>query len=347
MRAIAVTPGRAASAELIDVPEPAEEDGAVLVRTRAVGVCGTDREIIAGEYGAAPEGEQRLIIGHESLGEVLEAPLSSGLVAGDLVAGIVRWPDPVPCANCAVGEWDMCRNGRFTEHGIKRRHGFLRERWRLPPHRLVKVDAALDDLGVLLEPASIVAKAWDHVERVGSRARWGARKVLITGAGPIGLLAALLAVQRGLDVHVLEQDEDGPKPDLVRALGATYHTSDVEAAGHDADVVLECTGAPDLLFSAMKVPRPNGIVCLLGVSPTGRCASVDAGALSRALVLENNVVLGSVNANRAHWVAAAAALAAADRGWLRAIITRRVPIERCRKALQPDARDVKVVVSFL
>jgi threonine dehydrogenase-like Zn-dependent dehydrogenase len=277
---------------------------------------------------------------------VLEAPAGCGLAPGDLVAGIVRWPDPVPCGNCAVGEWDMCRNGRFTEHGIQGRHGFLRERWRLPADRLVKVAPALGDLGVLLEPASVVAKAWDHVEKIAARARWRPRKALVTGAGPVGLLTALLAVQRGLDVHVLDRAEDGPKPLLVRALGASYHTSDVEAAGRDADVVIECTGAPDLLFEAMRAPRPNGIVCLLGVSPTGRCATVDAGALNRALVLENNVVFGSVNANRAHWHAAADALARADRAWLGALVTRRVPLDRFGEALRREDGDVKVVVTI-
>jgi threonine dehydrogenase-like Zn-dependent dehydrogenase len=346
MRAIVVTPGVERSAALAEVPEPSAEDGPVLVRARAVGVCGTDVEIVAGEYGEAPQGEERLVLGHESLGEVVEAPPGSGLAAGDLVAGIVRWPDPVPCGNCAAGEWDMCRNGRYTEHGIKGRHGFMRERWRLPPDRLVRVDRALGDLGVLLEPASVVAKAWDHVERIGARARWRARKVLVTGAGPIGLLAALLGVQRGLDVHVLDRNEDGPKPRLVRALGATYHVGDVAEAGRDADVVLECTAAPALLFEAMQAPRPNGIVCLLGVSPAGRCASVDAGALNRALVLENNVVFGSVNANRRHWEAAAEALGRADRAWLAGLVTRRVPVERFDAALAREEGDVKAVVTF-
>jgi threonine dehydrogenase-like Zn-dependent dehydrogenase len=346
MRAVVVTPGAKGSAAMAEVPEPVPAEGEVLVRARAVGICGTDAEIVSGEYGEAPPGEERLVLGHESLGEVLEAPSGSGLAPGDLVAGIVRWPDPVPCGNCAVGEWDMCRNGRFTEHGIKGRHGFLRERWRLPADRLVKVAPALGELGVLLEPASVVAKGWEHVERIAARARWRARKVLVTGAGPVGLLAALLGVQRGLEVHVLDRNEDGPKPRLVRALGASYHTSDVEAAGRDADVVVECTGAPGLLFDAMQVPRPNGIVCLLGVSPEGRCATVDAGHLNRVLVLENNVVFGSVNANRAHWDAAAAALARADPAWLGALVTRRVPLDRFAEALGREEGDVKVVVTF-
>ena len=346
MRAIVVTPGAKGSAALADLPPPDAREGAVRIRARAVGICGTDAEIVGGEYGAAPPGEERLVLGHEALGEVLDAPEGSGLAPGDLVAPMVRWPDPVPCGNCAVGEWDMCRNGRYTEHGIHGRHGFLREEWRLPPDRLVKASAALGDLGVLLEPTSIVAKAWEHVERIAARARWRAGKVLVTGAGPIGLLGALLGVQHGLDVHVLDRNEDAPKPRLVRAIGATYHASDVEEAGRDADVVLECTGAPSLLFEAMHAPRPNGIVCLLGVSATGRCASVDAGALNRVLVLENNVVFGSVNANRAHWEAAAAALAGADRAWLEGLVTRRVPLERWREALRREEDDVKVVVTL-
>src|SRR5262249_7194049 len=118
MRAITVSPGVANSARLEDVPPPPVSDGAILVRTLALGVCGTDREIIAGEYGWSPPGQARLVLGHESLGRVEEAPTHSGLVSGDLVVGVVRRPDPVPCPACAAGEWDMCRNGRYVERGI-------------------------------------------------------------------------------------------------------------------------------------------------------------------------------------------------------------------------------------
>ena len=124
MRAITVQPGVADSARLDDVPDPPASAGSVLVRTLAMGVCGTDIEIVHGEYGVAPPGADRLILGHESLGEVIEAPGGSGLHPGQHVAGVVRRPDPVPCASCAAGEWDMCRNGQYTEHGIKGLHGF-------------------------------------------------------------------------------------------------------------------------------------------------------------------------------------------------------------------------------
>src|ERR671919_2714023 len=156
MRALTVTPLTAASARLADVPEPEPSEGSILVEAVAVGVDGTDQEIIEGAYGWAPPGKDRLVLGHESLGRVLEAPTDSGFDAGDLVVGIVRHPDPVPCINCAVGEWDMCRNGRYTEHGIKERDGFIRERYRLQSAMTVKVDPDLERLAVLTEPTSVV-----------------------------------------------------------------------------------------------------------------------------------------------------------------------------------------------
>jgi hypothetical protein len=155
---------------------------------------------------------------------------SGGLRNGDLVVGIVRRHDPVPCANCAVGEWDMCRNGQYTERGIKEIDGYMSERWRIEPEYAMKIDPYLGLLGVLLEPTTVVTKAWEQVVAVGQRAFWEPRTVLVTGAGPIGLLAALVGTQRGLDVHVLDRNESGPKPDLVRALGATYHSGRVSGS---------------------------------------------------------------------------------------------------------------------
>src|SRR5580658_8095501 len=217
MKALTVIPLKAGTAELSDIDEPPLADGPVLVETLAVGICGTDLEILSGAYGWAPPGQERLVLGHESLGRVLEAPAGGDLAAGDLVVGIVRRPDPVPCANCAVLEWDFCRNGQYTERGIKQRNGYCSERYRIEPDFVVKVDPTLGTLGVLLEPTSVVAKAWEEVDRIGGRAHWAPTRAVVTGAGPIGLLAALIAVQRGMEVHVLDQVTAGPKPDLVAA----------------------------------------------------------------------------------------------------------------------------------
>ena len=340
-----MVPEKSGSVALSEVPEPAADEGDVLVDVLAVGICGTDVEITGGEYGEAPPGREQLVLGHESLGRVREAPPDAGVAPGDLVVGIVRRPDPVPCENCAAGQWDMCRNGRYTEHGIKGLDGFMRERYRSPADRLVTVDPALGDAGVLLEPASIVAKAWALVEHAARRTAYRPRTALVTGAGPVGLLAAMIGVQRGLEVHVLDQVTGGPKPGLVGDLCAEYHATPIEELGLLPDVVLECTGVASLVLAAMSRTSVDGITCLTGVSSPGGRRAVDLGGLNRELVLENDVVLGSVNANRSHYESAAAALAAADRGWLDRLLTRRVPLDDYREAFDRDRGDVKVVLA--
>lgn len=344
MRALTVQPETENSARVENVSEPAPKEGAILVETLAVGVCGTDQDIIDGHYGTAPPGRDRLILGHESLGRVLEAPEGSGFAQGDLLAGIVRRPDPVPCPNCAAGEWDMCRNGRYTERGIKGLPGFCAERFRIEPEFAVKVPPALERVGVLVEPASVVAKAWEHVEWIGRRARWEPQRVLVTGAGPVGLLAALMATQRGLEVHVLDLVTEGPKPQLAQDLGATYHTSSVREACPEPDVVIECTGAPRVICDAMHYSAPGGVVCLTGLSSGGPRLTVDFADLNQSLVLENDVVFGSVNANRRHYEAAVESLARADTVWLERMITRRVPLDDWPSVFSGGSDDVKAVI---
>ena len=347
MRAITVVPGRQGSAELTAMPEPPPDDGPILVQTQAIGVCGTDLEIINGDYGWAPPGQERLIIGHESLGRVVEATPGTGFGAGDLVVGIVRRPDPVSCPACAAGDWDMCTNGRYTERGIKARHGYASERYRIHPEYLVAVDPALGTLGVLLEPTTVVAKAWDHIEKIGARSTWAPAKVLITGAGPIGLLAALLSVQRGYDTYVLDLVTEGRKPEMVRRLGATYfHSGDLGEAAAEADIVIECTGFVQMLLQVGPQHVRYRIICLTGVSAAGGESTVDPGLLNRNMVLQNSVLFGSVNANRRHYELAAQALAQADPGWLAGLITRRVPIGQWADAYTRQPDDIKTVLTF-
>src|SRR3954464_8830211 len=343
MRAVTIVPGKAGSQRRDDIGEPAGEQGTLLVRALAVGVCGTDRELIDGDYGEAPPGAERLVIGHESLGRVIEAPPESGFRTGDMVVGIVRHPDPVPCVNCALGEWDMCRNGRYTERGIKQADGFAAERWTNKPDFTIKVNPALGHAAVLLEPASILAKAWEHIERIGRRARWAPCLVLVTGAGPVGLMAALMGMQRGFDVHVMDRNEGGPKPALVKELGATYHR---KFPAFEPDIVVECTGSPAVILNSVTGSAPGSIVCLTGLGGGQRDAQFDVAKLNQSMVLENRVVFGSVNANLRHYHAAAEALAHANRAWLDRIITRRVPLKDWQQAYEKHEGDVKTVLLF-
>jgi threonine dehydrogenase-like Zn-dependent dehydrogenase len=354
-RAVAILSGRwwwrrlglAQSARLEDIPEPPESDGPILVHTWALGVCATDREILEGRYGFAPPSQQRLVLGHESLGAVEAAPEGCGLSPGDLVVGVVRRPDPVPCVACAAGEWDMCRNGRYTERGIKERHGYGAERFRIEPEFAIRIDPALGMLGVLLEPASILAKAWDHTERIGHRAHaWQPRTLLVTGAGPIGLLAALMGMQRDLDVHVLDHNKGGPKEAIVRDLGGTYHSDPSSLERLAPDILMECTGAAALICGCLDATAAAGIVCLTGVTEPGKKFDLDIGRLNRTIVLDNNVVFGTVNANRRHYETAASALARADKNWLGRLITRTVPVERWSEALEHRKGDIKVIIDF-
>jgi threonine dehydrogenase-like Zn-dependent dehydrogenase len=262
----------------------------------AVGVCGTDVEIAEGKYGWAPPGQARLVLGHESLGRVLDPGPSSGLKKGDLVVGIVRRPDPVPCPNCAVGEWDMCRNGQYTERGIKEIHGFMSERWRIEPEYAVKVDPSLGILGVLLEPMTVIAKT-------------------------------------------------GPKPDLVRALGATYHSGSVGDPPLEPDAIIECTGVGAVIADSFQKIGSGGVVCLTGVGQGGRSGYAVADVSAR-VVLRNNVIVGSVNANKRHWYKAFQALARADRAWLSRLLTRCEKPQDFEKALARTPDDIKVVIQF-
>jgi len=170
----------------------------------------------------------------------------------------------------------MCRNGRYTERGIKEIDGFMSERWRVEPEYAVKVDRSLGLLGVLLEPTTVVAKAWEQVRLVGQRALWEPHTALVTGAGPIGLLAALIGQRYGLEVHVLDRVESGSKPELVRALGATYHSGTVLGIGFEPDVVIECTGVGQVIADSIQTVAPGGVVCLTGVGTGGRTVGLPA-----------------------------------------------------------------------
>ncbi len=357
MRAVVVTPREPGSGRLAEVPDPQPRDGEVMVQVHQVGLDGTDAEILQGQYGEAPPGDDYLIIGHESLGRVAEVPSGvEGLSPGDWVVAIVRRPDPVPCRNCAAGEWDMCLNGQYTERGIKGLHGFLAEFYTEAPNYLVKVPAEVSNVAVLLEPLSIVEKAVQQIRRIQDRLVWQPERAVVLGAGPIGLLAGMLLGLEGREVYFYDASEPGAKRGLAVATGANYLWAREHKLGHDlaaeigpVDIVLEATGFGPLTFDAMDMVAPNGIVCLTGVSGGSQKLEVSADHLNLEMVLSNKVVFGTVNANRRHFESGVRHLQEIEVRWpglLSRMITRRLSLDDFGDALERSPGHVKSIVEI-
>ena len=309
MQAIAVFPSQK-RVDLLDIPEP-QLNGRrdVLLKVREVGLCGTDREISSFEYGTPPRGSDHLILGHESLAEVVEVGREvHSFKPGDLVVAMVRRPCPHPdCRPCRGGRPDFCVTGDYTERGIKGADGFLTDYVVEDEAYLVKVPHALADVAVLVEPLTVVAKASDRTQAIfhGLPFEPGPQRGLVLGAGPIGLLGAMLLVADGFGTVVYSRDpEQSKQAELVRSLGAQYVPSSSnsleslrESLGQ-FDVVLEAVGFAPLMVCATQLLRPNGVVALTGVPPENATAELKVGRGLRNLVLRNEVVFGTVNAGR-------------------------------------------------
>lgn len=355
MRAVAVTPRVAGSGRLVQAPQPQPAYGQVLVRVREVGLCGTDHEVLQGQYGESPHGDDLLIIGHESLGQVVEvANGAEGLSVGDWVVAMVRRPDPAPCRNCAAGESDMCLNGGWVERGIKGLHGFLADFYSEAPAFLVGVPQSLARVAVLLEPLSVVEKAVEQIGRIQRRMVWQPGRAVVVGAGPIGLLAAIVLRLEGMEVYVHNRTETGVKRELVEAIGAHYVWAGERRLGRElsqaigpVDVVVEATGYSPLAFDAIDTIGPNGVVCLTGISGGSRNLEVAADRLNLDMVLNNKVVFGTVNSNRRHFESGVRHLGETEARWpglLSRMISRRLPMENFAQATETSSQLIKSVV---
>ncbi len=347
VRAVVVMPGNEGSAQLTEMPDPQPRDGECLVRVLEVGVDGTDREIDGGEYGEAPEGEQGLIIGHESLGRVERVP--DGVESpreGDLVVATVRRGCPQRCPNCAAAEYDFCSTGDFLERGIKGAHGFMAELYAERPEHLIVVPPELRGAAVLLEPFAILERAFRLIFEIQRRLEWRPARALITGAGNMGIIAAFHARLRDLDTVIYSRHEqDNAAGRIMRRIGVDY----VNSEEHSIDEVVEEFGAPDIAiegtgFSPLAWETAgavglNGIACLLSVTNGDETAEIPSDELNRRLVLGNRVVFGSVNAHRADYDRSITTmLEVADR-WpdvLDEFITHRRPLAEARQALDED-----------
>jgi glucose 1-dehydrogenase len=340
MKAVTVTPGVPMSAELRVIPEPVLGEVAdgrgVLVRILKVGLDGTDREINAGEYGAAPEGSDFLVLGHESLGVVEQVgPAVTELAPGDLVVARVRRAGG--SLYDLLGMPDLTTDEEYFEHGISRVHGFLTERYVEEPEYLIRIPEGLRDVAVLLEPTSIVEKGLAQAYEIQRRLKvWRPRRAAVLGAGTIGLLATMALRVRGLEVVTLGLDEPPYlNSDLVEALGARYvatrgRTIPQIAADHGQfDLIVEATGFSPIVFEAMcLLLGKNGVIVLSSVTGGSHQVEVPADAINLDFVLGNKVMVGTVNANREHFEAGVRDLAIAEAefpGWLARLLTH--PVE--------------------
>jgi threonine dehydrogenase-like Zn-dependent dehydrogenase len=323
MQALVTTPGRPGSAEVAVVADARAGPGELLIRPLEVGVCGTDREIAEGQFGVAPDGEQRLVLGHELLG-VVEAD-GHGLSRGDLVAATVR-RSCGHCAACAAGAPDACLSGDYAERGITRLDGYAAELVAESPENLVAVPASLGRLGVLAEPASIAARGIRHARAVAERQPWRAQRALVLGTGAVGMLSSYELRLEGFEVWTAGRSgPQTPKAQLAVASGARYvSTAQTPAAELAADVggfdvVIEATGDAQVMLDTIGLLRRNGVACLLGIDGRPREVSIAGRVLGVDAILQNRALLGSVNANRVDWLAAVEALDRARERWPEAL----------------------------
>ena len=351
MQALITTPLEAGSTRTAAVADPERRPGALLLRTLEVGVCGTDREIAAGEFGSAPPGETELVLGHELLGVVAEG--GGGFSEGDLVTATVR-RSCGRCMACAEGAPDACDTGEYTERGITALQGFASELVVEDAEHLVPVPPALGRLGVLSEPASICARGIRHATAIGERQPWRPARALVIGAGAIGMLATYMLRLAGHEVWTAARsDPASEKGRLVAASGARYVStaetplSAVREETGGFDVVIEAAGNAEVMVEAMGALRRNGVACLLGLDARAHRVELDATLLGRDFVIENRVLLGSVNAHRTDWKAAVAALEAMQARWPEAmeeLVGLRVEPDRFSEAF--DYRGVKATLRF-
>jgi glucose 1-dehydrogenase len=333
MQALVAQPGAPYTTRVEDVGEP--EGEGVRIRVLEVGVCGTDREISEGVFGVAPEGRDRLVIGHEMLGIVDRD--GGGFSRGELVSATVR-RSCGHCLACEEGAPDSCLSGDYVERGITRLDGFAREVVVEDPVQLVAIPKELGRLGVLAEPTSICARGVRQALAIGRRQPWEPRRALVTGAGAVGLLTTLLLRQHGLEVVVVSLEESSP---IAEAFGARY----AQEADGDFDVVVEAAGNAQLMADALGRLRRSGVACLLGLDARVQTVEIDGRVLGMDTVLENRVLFGSVNANREDWKAGVAALARADRDALQELVALRVPLDRFADAFAFHGGKATLVVS--
>jgi len=345
--------------EITNVEEPKIVSSTqVKLRILEVGVCGTDREICQFHHGTTPEGSEFLVLGHESLAEVVETgPAVRRVGRGDLVVPAVRLPcRHAECAACRGGRPDFCYSGDFFERGIKQAHGFMTDFVVDEEERLNPVPADLREVAILVEPLTIAEKTLAEIRVIQQRLPYSRRaeRAVVLGAGPIGLLGAMALVNAGFETYIYSREvPPNPRADVAATIGATYISSQVQSVGQLAtrvgniDVVYEAIGASQTAFDLLEVLGADGLFCFTGVPRHGQPISIQADRLLYNLVLKNQAVLGAVNAGRDAFEAAVRDLGVFYRRWpqaVRSLITGRYILEDFREPILRPSGIKNIVV---
>lgn len=361
MKAVGVFPGKRAVDLISHAPPRIHSATQVKIRTIDVGICGTDREICSFAYGTPPDGSEYLVLGHEALGEVVEVGASAKRFnAGDLVVPSVRRPcQHTLCLPCRGDRQDFCSTGDFTERGIKMTHGYMTEYFVEEEKFLTPVPRELRDVAVLVEPLTVAEKALEQVWKVQDRLPWGTtgegKTAVVLGAGPVGILGAMALLVRGFRTFVYSRSPaPNPKSELVNAIGARYVSSEtvpLEKFGVETgpvDLVYEAVGVAGISFDLLKILGLNGAFVFTGIPPHKPAIPIAADSLMRDMVLKNQVLIGTVNADGAAFASAIRDLGVFKQRWpdaLRAIITGRYPMDAYRELLLGKNKGIKNVIS--
>lgn len=369
MKAVAVLPRKREVALLDHVAPETAASTHVRVRTIEVGICGTDREICSFAYGTPPDGSDYLVLGHEALGEVVEVgPAVTNFKPGDLVVPTVRRPCPHDhCVSCRDARQDFCFTGDFTERGIKMVHGYLTEQFIEDEAHLNAVPKELRDVAVLVEPLTVAEKALAQVWQVQQRLGWtsaagssqggGAGKTaVVLGAGPVGILGAMALLVNGFRTFVYSRSAaPNPKAALVNSIGAKYISSETTSLADFAkqvgtiDLVYEAVGVAKITFDVLKILGLNGVFVFTGIPPVKPAIPIEADTLMRQMVLMNQAIIGTVNADRAAFQNAIRDLGVFKQRWpeaLRSVITGRFPMTSYRELLLGKATGIKNVITI-
>jgi len=369
MQAVGVIPGKR-EVRLMEHRAPQiAAPSQVKIRSLEVGVCGTDREICTFVYGSPPDGFDYLVLGHESLGEVIEVGSGvSQFKPGDLVVPSVRRPCPhAHCLACQDEKQDFCYTGDFTERGIKMTHGFLTEFYVDEDKYLTRVPPELRDVAVLVEPLTVAEKGLAQVRKIQQRLPWidprtpannfGAGKnALVLGAGPVGILGAMVLIVSGFKTWVYSRSKaPNPKSELLESIGARYISCEIENVDRIAervgniDLIYEAVGVAKISYDVLRVLGLNGICVFTGIPAPKAAIGIDADIIMRNLVLKNQVVVGTVNADREAFEGAIRDLGIFLKRWpdaLRSLITGRYKIEQYRDLLLGKATGIKNVIAL-